>query len=84
MLVKRVCSAEWKRPNLDLTELARHRWVLKWSISKLTEHFDRKKDTIVMHLCQMRKSSDWRSFSFSQDELTSIKANINIPFWGLK
>lgn len=80
--VKRVYSIEWKRPDLDLTELAKFRWVHEWSIPRLCRHFARKKDTIQMHICQMRKSGIWRDFDLSKDERASIKINIKRVYRG--
>ena len=54
--VSRVYSIVWRRPDLDLRELARLRWVHRWSVARLAVHFERKPDTIQGHLCRMRKS----------------------------
>ncbi|MCB9026004.1 MAG: hypothetical protein H6625_06785 [Bdellovibrionaceae bacterium] len=75
-------SIRWKLPDLDLTELAKHRWVQKWSVPRLAEYFGRKPDTIQMHLCNMRKSGEWRKFKLNSFQLATIESNINKVFRG--
>ena|GEM_PF-2623501 len=67
---------------MDLTELAKHRWVNKWSVNKLAKHFERSPETVQMHLCTLRKSGDWQGYAFSKEELRIILKNVNIVFRG--
>lgn len=45
---------QWKRPKINLVELAKLRWIEKWSVSRLGKHFERSPETIQMHICQLR------------------------------
>ena len=40
---------------MDLAELAKKRWIEKWSVSKMANHFERSPETIQMHVCKLRK-----------------------------
>ena len=75
-VVVRVYSIVWKRPELDLKELAKLRWVHKWSVKRLAAHFDRRPETIQGHLCRVRKSKKWRELNLSKEEEAIIKSNI--------
>ena len=46
---------QWERSKLDLAELARKRWIEKWSVLKMAKHFKRSPETIQMHICHLRK-----------------------------
>ena len=37
--ISQAYKATWEQEYLDLTELARLRWIEKWKIKKLAEHF---------------------------------------------
>jgi hypothetical protein len=39
LTVLRWYEIQWRRQDIDLTELAKRRWIEKWSIEKLAEHF---------------------------------------------
>ena len=39
LTVTRGYEIQWRRQDIDLTELAKRRWIEKWSIEKLAEHF---------------------------------------------
>ena len=78
--VSRVYSIVWRRPDLDLAELARLRWIQQWSVARLAAHFGRRPDTIQGHLCKMRKSGEWRGFGFAEGELLAIEVNVATVF----
>ncbi|MCB0414602.1 MAG: hypothetical protein KDD50_09720 [Bdellovibrionales bacterium] len=46
---------QWERSKLDLAELARKRWIEKWSVPKMAKYFERSPETIQMHICHLRK-----------------------------
>ncbi len=81
--IKRVYSVIWRRSKLDLAELAKNRWVNKWSIKRLATHHDRAQDTIQMHLSALRKSDKWMKLLLSQHDRKLISKSINTPFKGV-
>ena len=54
LVVHRIYSVQWKRPEINLMELAKLRWKERWSVSRLGIHFDRSPETIQMHICKLR------------------------------
>jgi len=46
-------KAQWRRPKVDLNELASLRWNKKWSLIKLAGHFKRTKGAIYLALQRM-------------------------------
>ena len=83
--VSRVYSIIWKRPDLDLKELARLRWIHKWSVARLAAHFGRRPDTTIQGcLCRIRKAGEWRSLDFPQEELLAIRKNTEKVFKGVQ
>ena len=38
--ISKTYKAAWERTYLDLTELARLRWIENWKIEKLADHFE--------------------------------------------
>ncbi len=45
----------WRKDRVDLTELAKLRWVDKWTIERLAKHFGLGTTSIKMNLRQLRK-----------------------------
>ena len=67
-VVSMVYSIVWKRPDLNLKELAKLRWIHKWLVARLAAHFGRKLNTVQGYLCQIRKSGEWHTFGLSVGE----------------
>ncbi len=72
---------QWRRPNLDLTELAKIRWIKRWSVSKLAIHFDRSPETVQMHLCHLR-AGKIHKLNFSSAERGTIVEAMRSHFKG--
>ena len=68
---------------MDLMELAKLRWIQKWSVARLASHFGRRPDTIQGHLCRLRKSGKWQKMDFKGSELIAIKISIDKVFRGI-
>ena len=79
-VVLRVYPIAWKRPDLDLMELAKYRWIQKWSVPRLAAHFERSPNTLQAHLCRMKKTGKWRSFDLTKEELGIITNNVKKVF----
>jgi hypothetical protein len=54
MAVAKTYPADWKRPDLDLTELAILRWKKKWAIARIAEHLSWSYDSTKMHLRRLQ------------------------------
>lgn len=80
--VHRIYSVQWKRPEINLMELAKLRWLEKWSVARLSRHFDRKPDTIQMHLCRLRKV-DLCQMGFTRSEVKIITQASKQVFRGI-
>ena len=63
---------QWERSKMDLAELARKRWIEKWTIPRIAKHFDRSPETIQMYICQFRKGK-LESLNLSLKEKAQIK-----------
>lgn len=57
---------------MDLAELARKRWIEKWTIPRIAKHFDRSPETIQMYICQFRKGK-FESLKLNSKEKAQIK-----------
>lgn len=62
LLVRVDLNIQWERPKLDLAELARKRWIEKWSVSRMAGYFGRSPETIQMHICKLRKGEGSLNF----------------------
>ena len=62
-------------------ELAKRRWIDKWSIKRLSKQFDRKPDTIKMYLWKLR-SGEIKELKFSFDDQYKINQSLNVVFRG--
>ena len=49
-------SFAWKRDFIDYTELASKRWVDKWSMDKLADHFGVGRTAVIRHLGKIRSN----------------------------
>ena len=79
--VKTEHKVQWKRLKINLTELAKLRFIEKWSVKRLSNHFDRKPDTIQMHLCHLR-AGGLNKLNFMPSEQKIIKATYKEVFQG--
>jgi hypothetical protein len=46
----------WQRDVIDPTELARKRWVEKWTMERLVDHFGVGRTAVVRHLGLIRRN----------------------------
>lgn len=51
-------NVAWKKDNLDLTELARLRWIEKWKIERIAEYFGRSPNFIKKGLRKIEANPD--------------------------
>ena len=74
-------KVQWRRSKVNLMELAKRRWIDKWSIKRLSKQFDRKPDTIKMYLGRLR-SGGIKKLHFSTKEFHEINQSLNVIFRG--
>ncbi len=68
---------------MDLAELATLRWVHKWSVAHMAQHFDRSPETIKMHMCRMRKPQGMNKLTLAASPLAKIKRAQKANFKGV-
>jgi hypothetical protein len=49
-------SVAWQRDVIDFTELASKRWIEKWTMERLADHFGVGRTAVVRHLGLIRKN----------------------------
>ena len=64
-------------------ELAKLRWIEKWAIPRLGEHFGRSPETIQMHLCRLRKPGGIEKLGFDQNLTKDIRKISKKVFIGI-
>lgn len=52
--VSRAYGTIWKKESLDLTELARKRWIEKWTVDRIAHHFGWGRTAVVRYLRRLR------------------------------
>ena len=48
-------TIQWKRPQVDLSELARLRWIKKWPRLKLAQHFRLSENTVQAYFQEFKR-----------------------------
>ena len=48
-------TVQWKRPEVNLTDLAKLRWNEGWSVERLAKHFERSPITMGEYLRSLRR-----------------------------
>jgi hypothetical protein len=83
MVVIEEYPIQWKRQPVDLTKLAKLRWIEKWSVARLAQYFDRSPETIQMHICRQRKPQGLHKLALNDSELAEIQKNQKKLFKGV-
>jgi hypothetical protein len=52
--VSRAYTAIWKKESIDLTELARKRWIERWTMDRIAAHFGCGRTIVVKYLRVLR------------------------------
>ena len=66
---------------MDLVELARKRWIEKWTVPRIVKHFDRSPETIQMYICHFKKGKV-DLLGLSSQELAQIRLTLFELFHG--
>jgi hypothetical protein len=57
LTVTKEYQAQWFRPRIDSDELARLRWVKKWSLMRIAKHYKRSKAAICGRLKKLKNET---------------------------
>ena len=74
-MVNKTHLVQWKRPEINLSELAQRRWLNKWSVSRLAKHFDRSGGIIKMRLREVR-AGGLKKLDLKNKELIAIQKKV--------
>jgi hypothetical protein len=69
--VVKTYSVQWQKPRIDRAELARLRFIEKWSLSRLAAHYGKSKNAIEWHL-QVSRKRDFKLPGLSETERKKI------------
>lgn len=58
LTISRWYEIQWRKQEIDLTELAKRRWIDKWSIERLADHFGFGTTRIKVYLNRIRENPD--------------------------
>jgi len=61
LTILRWYEIQWRRQEIDLTELAKRRWIDKWAIERLAEHFGFGPTRIKFFLSRIKDNPDLAS-----------------------
>ena len=75
LIIEDIYPIQWRRPNIDLTELARLRWIKRWSVARLGQHFNRSPETIQMHICRFR-AKGLEGLNLKAKELLKVRTSM--------
>ena len=79
-IIYKPLPVQWTRPKIDSAELARLRWINKWSVEALGVHFGRSPETIGMHFTEFRKKR-WKGLGLTKPEVKAIENADDSRFW---
>jgi hypothetical protein len=55
LVVEQICLIQWQESRVDLSELARLRWIEEWTRKELSEHYGRTEDAIQNYFQKIKK-----------------------------
>lgn len=70
-------SVQWQKPRIDRAELARLRFIDKWSVSRLAAHYDKSKNAIQYYL-QTSKKRGLKLAGLSDQERKTILSELKM------
>jgi hypothetical protein len=50
-------AIQWKRPQIDLSELARLRWIENWPRERLARHFSKSENAIQCYFQELKRGA---------------------------
>ena len=73
LTLTRLYEVQWFRAKIDLSELARKRWIYNFSYKKIADALGLSPVTIGQHLRRMKKENDLDGLNLTREENSIIK-----------
>jgi len=82
LIVREKYEIRWRPLKIDLADLAKKRWIKKWTVKRLAEYFKKTPNAIQLEICDLRRNNKIMEIGLDQKELDLIKPELFKVFRG--